>query len=99
MSRLIAALPLPPKPVSVALGELAIAAGPSVRSATRTSPPQSCTTICDADVRIRNLYRYCIRYAEGTEVQHVQTLTNLCKPTERIDRRVAIRKKMQPTQL
>ena len=66
MTCLSAALPLTPRPASVALSELAIAAGAAGHSVTLCCQNFPAPVLC-------GLYKYCIRYAKPVEVQHVRT--------------------------
>ena len=75
MSVISAALPLLPKPISVALGELAIAAGAAGHSVTLCYQGLPAPVLC-------NLYKYCITYAGPAEVRHVRTPKDIRDLTE-----------------
>jgi hypothetical protein len=72
MTRLHTALPVPPKPSSVTLSELAIAAGVAGQSVTLYYHEFSAPVVC-------HLWKYCMRYAGPAEVQHVRRQPDGCR--------------------
>lgn len=78
MTRLPVAPTLPPKPTSVVLSELAIAAGMVGHSATLSFQSFPAPVLCQ-------LWKYCIRYAGPETVRHIYTQADVRKLAKEID--------------
>ena len=78
MTRLHTALLVPPRPTSVALSELAIAAGMVGHSVTLAFEGFPAPVICQ-------LWRYCIRYAGPETVRNIYTQADVHKLAKEID--------------
>ena len=78
MTRLPAIPTPPPKPTSVALSELAIAAGLAGRNVTLSFDGFPAPTLCQ-------LWKYCIRYAPAETVRNIYTQADVHKLAKGID--------------
>lgn len=75
MTRLCIPRPAPSKPISVALCELAIAAGVAGQSLTLCFDGYPAPVLCQ-------LWRYCTRYTGPSELHHVRTQADVGKLTD-----------------
>ena len=84
MTRLHTPLPVPPKPSSVALSELAIAAGVAGHGITLWYHDFPAPVLCQ-------IWQYCTRYAGSREVRHIRTPADARKLADHVsDTRLAL---------